>query len=476
MRAGITMRIILGLNVLVVAIALVLGYLASGIAADAVEQRLVHEVARNTASFLEEESYPLSDTLMRKLKRMFGLDFVAIEEVGGKVLGSTVEADLARRVVDRAFRREGGRLEWGQEALQFAAEPVTRQSPTGGETYRWRLIALAGAEQFEQASRRASSRVGLVALLAAGGATVLAVGLSWTIARPIRRLAREMDLLARTPGDLHPDRGPRKGPREVVQLRNSFVHLLDQLETARTQLARSQQLAVLGKLSASVAHELRNPLSGVKMHLRLLADEGGLSQAQSQSLETIEREAGRMELYLNDLMELAGEAGRDPGRPREEEPGASCNVEQVVESVLTLMCPRLDHAGIEVRADVSACLPPARLAPGRLRQVLLNLLVNAAEAMESGGRLTIDASETPDRQIQLCVADTGPGVRDEQVETIFEPFHSTKPNSAGLGLYICRRIVAGAGGRLLARSDVSGGRFDLLLPPAGEEADDVRHA
>ncbi len=475
MSTSISVRMILGINLLVVAVAAVLGTLASRIASEAVEQRLVREVARNTAAFLQEESYPLSDTMMSKLKRMFDLDFVAIGAAGGQVAGSTVSEAATQAVLAQASSDvQDGQVQLQGRLVRFASHPVTRQDPTGGATYRWNLYALAGAEQFEQTSRRVAGRVAWVALLAAVGATILAAGLSWTVSRPIRRLADRMDALAEHPDQLSAPKVAGSGPRELVRLRRSFEHLLDQLEITRKGLARSQQLAVLGKLSASVAHELRNPLSGVKMHLRLLREEVPPGAAM-ESLETVVREADRMELYLNDLMELASTAREDASDETLQSGQATCRPGEVLESVLALMRPRLDHAGIRLEVEAQEALPPAAIEERRLGQVLLNLLVNAVEAMQGGGLVRLELSSPNEAQVRIDVLDTGRGVEPEQCERIFEPFVSTRPDSAGLGLYICRRIVQAAGGILRVEPGREGGHFVLLLPTGPRRAENQRH-
>jgi signal transduction histidine kinase len=474
MQLSIRTRMIVGLNVLIIAVAVSLGYLAARVASETLEQRLVSEVARNTTGFLAEQHYPLSDTLMSHLKSMFDLDFVAVgPPARPEVLGTSLDDQATTRLLARVRSGDrAGRLQVGSRELRFESAPLVRELATGGGTRRFRLYALAGAQQFQAASRQAAGKVGLIAALAALAATLVGAGLSWTIARPIRRLADRMDTLAEAPDTRVRADEDTGGPSEVVRLRRSFNHLLDQLAAAQQHLARSQQLAVLGKLSASVAHELRNPLSGMKMHLRLLADEIASDEGR-ESLDTVLREAQRMELYLSDLMEMAaggGEIGSD--QPTGE---TSCEVGEVIETTLGLMRPRLRHAGIELNVEVSGDLPPAAIAAQRLGQVVLNLLVNAAEAMGSGGTLTLRAIGAREQgagpTVTIEVLDTGPGIDPAEAEEIFEPFVSTKPRSAGLGLYLCRRIVEGRGGRIEVRKAPGGGARMVVTLPAAQQGD-----
>jgi len=258
--------------------------------------------------------------------------------------------------------------------------------------------------------------------------------------------------------------GPR-GPGELARLTRSFDELLARLAAARRQLDRSARLAALGQLAASVAHELRNPLSGIKMNARVLADELGSAGAADRSLELIIREIDRMDLYLQEMLSLASgplpAAEGGPVRPAEP-----VRLNEVGSSVTALLAGRCQHARVTVEADWAAGVPAAAGEPGRVRQVVLNLMLNALDAMPHGGRITLRARPAEDGRVRFEVADTGPGVQAPSGVDIFEPFVSTRPQGTGLGLYVCRRAVEAMGGRMGYGSSEAGSTFWFELPAA----------
>jgi signal transduction histidine kinase len=292
---------------------------------------------------------------------------------------------------------------------------------------------------------------------------VLGLIVSLTITRPIRRLAGEMDRIAATDTpelDAATDRPiRRRGPAEVLQLTESFDHLLSRLARAQAELARKERLAAVGTMSAAVAHELRNPLSGIKMNARLLRDE--LADAPAgETLELILGEIDRMDLTLQELLDLAGSSSVDAGI---EVDLAPVSAGDIATSAAHLLEGKFDHAEVTLETAIPPDLPAARADARRLRQVLVNLLLNALAATPAGGRVTVDA-EARESTLRLRVCDTGPGLTAEQVRRVFEPFVSDTPGGAGLGLYVSRSIVEACGGTLEYEPSAEGGCFAVTLP------------
>jgi signal transduction histidine kinase len=193
---------------------------------------------------------------------------------------------------------------------------VRRGAADLAEQQRRRLLLLVPEQRVIEAQRQVAGRIALFTLLAILAATAVAFWLSTSIARPVRRLADRMDRLE-AQGEFAAHQPPKRrraaGPSELVRLTRSFDELLARLAAARSQLDRSARLAGLGQLAASVAHELRNPLSGIKMNARVLADELG-SQAQADlSIDHIIREIDRMDLYLQELLSLASDSAGPSG-------------------------------------------------------------------------------------------------------------------------------------------------------------------
>ena len=297
-------------------------------------------------------------------------------------------------------------------------------------------------------------------------ATLLSLLLAQALTRPIARLATAMDRIAteQTPAESEPvSLSQINAPREIVRLADSFDRLMARLEQAKRLLARSERLATLGKTAAGVAHELRNPLSAVKMHVRILRDEVAAEKAAADpAFEVILKEIDRMDLYLSELMSVASEGRSTPSDGRIE----SVSLPQAVESVLVLLSGRLSHANIRVHTEFADSGRNVRGDRGKIRQVLINLVINAIEAMPQGGNLRIDVArrDTAGRETVRCsVADEGSGVRVEKDADIFDPFVSTKPDGAGLGLYLSKRIVESLDGVMTYENTPEGGRLPFRL-------------
>jgi PAS domain S-box-containing protein len=227
---------------------------------------------------------------------------------------------------------------------------------------------------------------------------------------------------------------------------------------AHEALLRTEKQAVTGKLAAAMVHEINNPLQAVVGCLALadetLVEVGDPGKYLHIAREELRRTAG--------IVDQLGDIHRR-SQPREKKP---TNVEAIVEQVLVLNRERLDRQGIRViwsRAVDPMMVP---LVPGRMQQVFLNLTLNAAEAMVEGGELRVNVANTTEPVgVTIAFADTGPGIPSDTLDSIFEPFFSTKEEGVGLGLYITRNIVEQHGGRITVESVVGkGARFIVWLP------------
>jgi two-component system sensor histidine kinase AtoS len=287
--------------------------------------------------------------------------------------------------------------------------------------------------------------------------------------RPIRRLATRMDALSEQASEEGfsggRDAAVERAPAEIARLTKSFDRLLTHLEEVRKKLAHSARLATLGQLAASVAHELRNPLSGIKMNARVLADELARAGISDSSLDRIIREADRMNVYLEELLSLAsGEA--KPETPHDLAALPLVRLDEVSDSVLALVDGRCRHGGVAIRREWNPAALRVRADERQVRQVILNLALNALDAMPAGGTLALATRRGADGTVRLSVADTGKGVHAAEGADVFAPFVTTKPGGVGLGLYVCRRNVERHRGRIGYDSSDAGATFWFELPAA----------
>lgn len=310
------------------------------------------------------------------------------------------------------------------------------------------------------------------------------------IVRPVDALSRAAQRVLRGARELEvPTNTPRELGELGASLRTMTRHLrheeealrrqieevqraTDQLRSAQDTVVRSERLASVGRLAAGLAHEIGNPISAL-LGLQDLLLEGELTpEEQRDFVQRMKRETSRVHNILRDLLQFAR-----PGveRPELAAPG---DVGAAVDDTLALVAPQKAFHDVEIRRDIPPDLPTTRLGHEQLVQVLLNLLMNAADACGPGGRIALRATvlrEGADEQIELSVADTGAGVSPEMQRRLFEPFATTKEvgKGTGLGLAVSRGLVESVGGSLnLDASYTAGARFVMRLPSAGAPAAD----
>ena len=236
---------------------------------------------------------------------------------------------------------------------------------------------------------------------------------------------------------------------------------LGEIRRLQEQVRRNERLTALGNLAAGVAHEIRNPLSSIKGFATYLA---GKVQGQDQdAARAMIQETDRLNRVVSELLEFAR-----PGemKLRDED------LAQVVERALRLVRADVTAKGVAVSFEQEGGLPRVPLDPERFTQALLNLFLNAVQAMGQGGTLRILAAAEPETgSVVLSIADTGHGMAAELVPDIFNPYFTTKSSGTGLGLAIVHRIIEAHGGEIKVESVVGQGTvFTLLLPAAGRRS------
>jgi two-component system, NtrC family, sensor kinase len=270
----------------------------------------------------------------------------------------------------------------------------------------------------------------------------------------IGRLAGHLDRLLDSIDDK-----TRALQRWNAELDAKVVERTQDLEAAQQQLVRSEKLAAVGQLTASIAHEVNNPIAVIQGNLDLVRELLGADALRVRGeLRLIDEQIERMRLIVTRLLQFAR-----PG----EFAGYVVNVDTsgLLDDCLVLVGHLLARTRIEVKRDERATLQPA-INRQELQQVLVNLLVNAIHAMPEGGTLALATFDTDDGGVAIAVADTGPGLGPELTRELFKPFVTRKKDGTGLGLWISRSIVERYGGDIVAmdRDDgVQGALFTVRL-------------
>jgi signal transduction histidine kinase len=301
------------------------------------------------------------------------------------------------------------------------------------------------------------------------------------IVGPLDRLSRAAERVATGARRLEV---PRHGARELVELGASLrtmterllseeealrhkveevEHTTTSLREAQDRLVRSERLASVGRLAAGLAHEIGNPIAAI-LGMQDLLLEGGLDEAETRDfLARMHKETERINKILRDLLDFARPSAQSVGALAE--PGS---VQEAVTDTAALLAPQRSMRDITLDATVTPDLPLVSLSREHLVQVLLNLLLNAADACAAGGHVTVRATRSTGG-VRVAVEDDGPGVAVAVQGRLFEPFVTTKEvgKGTGLGLAVCRGLVEAAGGTIALDATYShGARFVMDLPLA----------
>lgn len=303
--------------------------------------------------------------------------------------------------------------------------------------------------------------------ISAGAALVMLLAIAyWLLSReavaPLQRLVGSMRQAEAGDLAVRADEGRTD---ELGVAARGFDQMLDALRRSQSELeafyrermVRADRFAAVGELATGLAHEIKNPLAGLSGALELLAEDLARSPRQAEVVGEMRHQVTRLTKTMESLLHFA--------RPPKALLRAA-DVNETVDKVLFLVSQQRRAAPVEVRAVLDRGLPPVLSDPAQLEQVLLNLCLNAAQAMAKGGTLTV-RSYAEERRVAIEVADTGPGIPEEVRPHIFKPFFTTKTEGNGLGLAISARIIAEHGGNIAYRCPPGGGTvFTITLNQA----------
>lgn len=220
-------------------------------------------------------------------------------------------------------------------------------------------------------------------------------------------------------------------------------------------MKRVERLSAVGQLSAGLAHEIRNPLASIAGAVGIIERNSGSESKRSECLNIIKRETERLNRLLTSFLDFA--------RPRPPQ-YQTISLPEALDSVVALATHAVNHKRIARRKEVPASLPALECDPEQLRQVLLNLLINAIQASPSGGDVVLTARHAGSR-VLIQVKDGGSGIPPEIREKIFDPFFTTKESGTGLGLSVAHQIIEQHGGILTAEANPDKGMtFSVALP------------
>ncbi len=254
---------------------------------------------------------------------------------------------------------------------------------------------------------------------------------------------------------------------EVGQLMKGFNSMVGNLDQAQKelkqyhyrQMERADRLASIGEMAAGLAHEIKNPLAGIRGAIDVLADDFRRDDPRREVMRQVQEQISRLNKTVNDLLYFG-----KPGQPE----FAYADINSLLKQTLLFVAQHPEGKNINRVEEFTRDLPPVWIDQKQLQQVLLNILINALQAMPDGGVLTVSTDQVMREEqewVRIEICDTGVGISGEEMEKIFTPFYTTKLQGTGLGLPICRQLMEGNGGALRVDSQLGQGScFTLELP------------
>jgi signal transduction histidine kinase len=322
--------------------------------------------------------------------------------------------------------------------------------------------------QAVDSSHAEAKRLRLAAIGAMAVSFILAAALAFTLAiqvlRPLRLIAAEVDRQ-------HRSEAVKNEVQALSQSVRGLIADADKTETAlersRESLLQAEKLALVGKLAAGMAHSIRNPFTSVKMRLFSLGRTLRLNDAQMEDFDVISEEIRHIDTIVQNFLEFSR-----PPKLKVEPISPST----IIDQTLLLLVHRLKSYDVDVKVARQRSLPEIEADPEQLKEVFVNLLINACEAMEKGGSIRIaeavgtDGSGSP--AVIIRVTDNGPGIDPEIHGKLTQPFFTTKDNGTGLGLNIAKRIVEEHRGTIRVESEPGRGATFIVTLPFKESSDE----
>jgi len=397
-----------------------------------------------------------------------------------RAVGTRVSAEVAGTVLNRGES-------WYGRAFVVNDWRITAYEPIRNHAGNVTGILYVGIQERPFLAVRTDMMLTFLVVAAIGVLVVL--GLTYLITRsmihPLEEIVAASNRIA--DGDLNPSLIRVRSRDEIGHLADRFNKMVssiqamkreleewgrtleekvkkrtEELVTVQNQMAQSAKLASIGRLAAGVAHEINNPLGGILTFSMLALEDCDDKHPLHQNLEIIVKQTMRCRQTVKELLDFA----------RQSTASASLiDIDPVVDQTLSLLKNQSIFQNIAIQRRSALHLPQVLIDPGQLQQVVVNIALNAVDAMDEAGTLTVETGIDPQgREVFLRISDTGKGIPEDILPLIFEPFFTTKKvgEGTGLGLSIVHGIVTRAGGRVEAVSATAGATFTVRLPAAQE--------
>lgn len=367
-----------------------------------------------------------------------GVIVATFSEKGSQKLAETIKIDEARRQIEHGEEMAVMDVQYLGESYKVFCYPL--------KLYQRMYCFMRPMSEVQTAKRQ----VTYTTLIIAASVILLVILIGTLIAKNLTAPIHSLVEFTRKVGEGNLElQAEISTSDELGELAQAFNDMTDELLRYRNELVHVERLATAGKMSATFAHEIRNPLSSIKMLLQLLKKKAnvGNDKQSEKYIESIIEEVDRVDMIVDGMMDFAQPAELNLKK---------CDINELIKSVLELMQGNLEHQKIELKKMLDLSLPGIKADPNKLKQVFMNLVLNAIQAMPEGGMLTVSTHQT-DSAIEIEFEDTGVGISDDNLKLIFEPFFTTKRSGTGLGLANAKRIIEQHNGEISIQSKIDTG-------------------
>ena len=413
---------------------------------DAVESRISNQM-HDLSSFITNTNFPMNKQVLTYVKEIFGADIVVVD---GKTVYLTTLLDYDSKVFINVI--DNRKLYHSTtDVNEINVKDITYQmvrSPIKLNKVNMTLYLLFPGDIIYNEKKKAILPFLIITLVGILLVVVAGYIIAHRIATPIAKLADRTKEIAT--GDLTMSVDTNSNTIEILKLTDSFNKMINGLRSYQENLLKSEKLALTGQLALSIAHEIRNPLTSMKMSIQMLS--ATQSDRNKEYYDLLLREIGRLELAVSELLSAA-----HPSKLQFE----PANINELIEDMLYLMQKQFEHLSINVEKHLSE-LPHTIIDKNRFKRAIMNLILNGVQAMPKGGKLTI-STNVVDSKVRLSIKDTGNGIPPEVVDKVFEPFVTTKRDGVGLGLAITKNIVEEHKGSISFKTESDGTEFWVFL-------------
>jgi len=412
-----------------------------------------HQQLTKVANIISRSSYVLNPAILKQMKEVVQAEIVVSDTQGHLLhdtLGDSADTVAIRQLIQHRLSPERTtEISLVLRGRHYNAVIEPLHIPEQGAAFLSLWMPTEEADRLQQKIFLATGWLTLFGVIAMAGLGYL---IARSITLPVEELATVTSRIAA--GNFE-QRATIRHHDEIGALAQSFNQMLSQVQAYEQRLIESEKIGTAGQMAAGLAHEIRNPLTSIKMFIQIL--HGRLrdqpdNQAMSASLL---QEVCRLERIIDQIVERAR-----PGAPVK----IAGNINDPLNEVLVLATPTLQAAGITVESRLDETLPAFPYDPEQMKQVFWNLLLNGKDAMPKGGRLEI-TSTVIDHAIDIAFADTGSGLAGSNPDLCFKAFYTTKPEGLGLGLSTSRKIVEQHGGALTLTNREQGGAVATVHLP-----------